>query len=79
MSVTTTIERMVDLIDPSANVIFNMSAAEALERVGSGDPERVREIDGLAHVDRGIQDDLAADLAAAVERCMDVDVQVACQ
>src|SRR5262249_7659958 len=35
-----------DLIDPSANVLLNMTQAEALERVGSGDPDRVREIDG---------------------------------
>jgi asparagine synthase (glutamine-hydrolysing) len=40
------IERLVDLIDPSANVLLNMTQAEALERVGSGDPDRVREIDG---------------------------------
>ena len=41
-----TIERLVDLIDPAGNVILNMSYAEALERVGSGNPNRVREIDG---------------------------------
>ncbi len=41
-----TIERLVDLIDASANVLLNMTYAEALERVGSGDAERVREIDG---------------------------------
>ncbi|MFN6107360.1 MAG: asparagine synthase-related protein, partial [Planctomycetaceae bacterium] len=41
-----TIERLVDLVDPAANVILNMTPAEALERVASGDPARVREIDG---------------------------------
>src|SRR5690348_9070249 len=41
-----TIERLVDLCDPEANVIFNMSLEEAIERVGSGDPEQVRAIDG---------------------------------
>ncbi|HEV3339963.1 MAG TPA: asparagine synthetase B family protein, partial [Pirellulales bacterium] len=41
-----TIERLVDLSDPEANVIFNMSLDEAIERVGSGDPEQVRAIDG---------------------------------
>lgn len=40
------IERLVDLSDPAANFIFNMSLDEAIERVGSGDPERVRGIDG---------------------------------
>ncbi len=41
-----TIERLVDLIDPAANVFLNMTHAEAIARVGSGDPQRVREIDG---------------------------------
>jgi asparagine synthase (glutamine-hydrolysing) len=40
------IERLVDLLDPAGNLIFNMTVAEARERVGSGDPNRVREIDG---------------------------------
>jgi asparagine synthase (glutamine-hydrolysing) len=43
---TATIERLVDLLDPAANLIWNMTIDEAAERVGSGDPERVREIDG---------------------------------
>ena len=46
MHQVTTIERLVDLVDPGANVLLNMTYAEALERLGSGDPERVREIDG---------------------------------
>ena len=40
------IERLVDLVDPAANVIFNMTHAEAVARVASGDAARVREIDG---------------------------------
>jgi asparagine synthase (glutamine-hydrolysing) len=46
MHQVTTIERLVNLIDPSADVLLNMTYAEALERVGSGIPELVREIDG---------------------------------
>ena len=40
------IERLVDLSDPAANTLLNMSLEEAIERVGSGDPEQVRAIDG---------------------------------
>lgn len=40
------VERLVDLLDPAGNVLLNMSVAEAVERVGSGDPAQVREIDG---------------------------------
>ncbi|HUY88753.1 MAG TPA: asparagine synthase-related protein [Pirellulales bacterium] len=40
------VERVVDLSDPQANCIFNMSLDEAIECVASGDPERVRAIDG---------------------------------
>lgn len=40
------IERLVDLTDPSANLFLNMTPAEAAERVASGDPSQVREIDG---------------------------------
>lgn len=41
------IERLVDLTDPTANVILNnMSPAAAAEAVALGDPERVRAIDG---------------------------------
>lgn len=46
MHQTAVIERLVDLSHPEANTIFNMSLDEAIERVGSGDPERVRAIDG---------------------------------
>lgn len=40
------IERLVDLVDPSANVILNMSHAEATAAVASGDPAQVDRIDG---------------------------------
>lgn len=40
------VERLVDLTDASENTIFNMSIDEATNRVGSGDPAQVREIDG---------------------------------
>ena len=54
MHVQATIERLVDLTDRAANQFFNVSAEEALEAVGSGDPARVRAIDGqfaLVHKD----------------------------
>ena len=40
------VERVVDLLDPTGNVLLNMSVEEATERVASGDAARVREIDG---------------------------------
>jgi asparagine synthase (glutamine-hydrolysing) len=40
------VERLVNLLDPAGDLLFNMSLEEALERVGSGDAARVREIDG---------------------------------
>jgi asparagine synthase (glutamine-hydrolysing) len=40
------VDRLVNLLDPSGNVIFNMSHDEAVDRVGSGDAAAVREIDG---------------------------------
>lgn len=42
----TLIERLVNLLDPENNILLNMSVEEATERVGSGDPQKVREIDG---------------------------------
>lgn len=48
------IERLVDLLDPAADILLNMSREEALARVGSGDPARVRGIEGhfaLVHRD----------------------------
>src|SRR5262245_61343201 len=41
-----TIERVVDLLDPSLNRIYNMSVEEAGHCVLSGRPEAVRDIDG---------------------------------
>ncbi|MGC1275124.1 MAG: asparagine synthase-related protein [Planctomycetaceae bacterium] len=46
MPTTAYVERLVDLLDPAANLIFNMSVEEASERVGSGEPTAVREIAG---------------------------------
>jgi asparagine synthase (glutamine-hydrolysing) len=46
MHTVTTVERLVDLIDPSANVLLNMTNDEAAQAVASGDPERVSKIDG---------------------------------
>ncbi len=40
------IERFVNLLDPSANTIFNATVDEAVEILGSGDAERLRTIDG---------------------------------
>ncbi len=40
------IEKMVNLLEPGSNSIFNMSIEEATKRVGSGEAEKVREIDG---------------------------------
>jgi len=40
------VERLVNLLDPEANMLFNTTFEEATERVGSGLPERVREIEG---------------------------------
>ncbi len=40
------VERFVSLLDPAANTIFNMSVQEAVERVGTGDADQVRQIDG---------------------------------
>ena len=52
MSISSPVKRFVDLLDPDANVVLNMSVDEAIRRVGSGDPAQVREIDGqfaIAH------------------------------
>ncbi|HSG71225.1 MAG TPA: asparagine synthase-related protein [Planctomycetaceae bacterium] len=48
------VERVINLLDPAANLIFNMSVDDALEQLGTGDPESVRKIDGqfaLLHKD----------------------------
>lgn len=40
------IERLVDLLDPAADVFLNVTRDEALARLGSGDPQQVRSIEG---------------------------------
>ena len=40
------VDRMVNLMDPTANVVFNMSIEEAKQAVASGDPERIAAIEG---------------------------------
>lgn len=40
------LEKVVDLNDPTLNRIYNMTAGEALERILSGKPQTVREIQG---------------------------------
>lgn len=40
------IERVINLLDPAGNILFNVSEEEAVARVGSGDPAQVRAIDG---------------------------------
>lgn len=40
------VERLVNLLDPVANVLLNMSPDEADAAVASGDPDRVQAIDG---------------------------------
>lgn len=46
MNAVEPIERLVNLIDPAGNILFNMSHDEAVERVQSGNAERVAEIEG---------------------------------
>ena len=41
------VERVVDLMDPTENVLLNMSYEDAAERVASGDAEQVGEIDAI--------------------------------
>jgi asparagine synthase (glutamine-hydrolysing) len=40
------VERVVDLLDPGVNQLYNVDREEALRRVRSGDPEAVRAIEG---------------------------------
>jgi len=42
-----TLREVVDLTDPTSNLLFNMSTDEARARVARGDLQAVREIDGL--------------------------------
>jgi asparagine synthase (glutamine-hydrolysing) len=43
---TQVLREVFDLTDPERNVLFGMSLEEARERVGSGEVDRVRGIDG---------------------------------
>lgn len=43
---TAYVERVVDLLDPDSNRLFNMTVEEARERIRCGDISRVSEIDG---------------------------------
>jgi asparagine synthase (glutamine-hydrolysing) len=40
------IERLVNLLDPGGNLLLNMTYEEALSRLASGRPQRIREVDG---------------------------------
>ncbi len=40
------VERLVDLMDPSLNLLLNISCEEAADAVASGDQDRIRNIDG---------------------------------
>lgn len=40
------VERVVNLLDPAANQILNMSVDEAIDRLATGDVQQVRKIDG---------------------------------
>ena len=40
------IRQVADLTNTTHNVIFNMSVDDAISRVGAGDPDRIREIEG---------------------------------
>ncbi len=46
MHQTTTIAQIVDLIDPGANVLLNVTYEQAADIVAAGDPEQIRRIDG---------------------------------
>ncbi len=40
------IERFVSLLDDDANILFNSTVEDAVELLGSGDAEKLRELDG---------------------------------
>ena len=46
MDASAYVERLINLIDPAGNILLNMTPEEAAEAVASGDPERIRGIDG---------------------------------
>lgn len=50
---TAPVERLINLLDPGANILLNMTLDEAQRRLASGDPRQVRAIDGqFALVDK---------------------------
>ncbi len=54
MATSTYVERLVNLLDPEQNIFLNCTAEDAADALASGDPERVRAIDGqfaLVHKD----------------------------
>ncbi|HXE80099.1 MAG TPA: asparagine synthase-related protein [Vicinamibacterales bacterium] len=62
------VERVVDLLDPGLNRLFNMDVEDARRRVGSGDPRAVRAIEGsFALVAR---DGITVRLARSMDRPM---------
>jgi len=62
------IERVVDLLDPNLNHLFNMDAGEATRRLLSGEPDAVRAIEGsFALVAR---DGITVRLARSMDRPM---------
>src|ERR1041384_2553599 len=40
------LERVIDLIEPDSNFLYNLSADEARQRILSSDPKAVRDIEG---------------------------------
>jgi asparagine synthase (glutamine-hydrolysing) len=58
--------RLADLLDPALNVIHNMDVAEARRRVGSGDADAVREIDGAFAL--VAQDGITVRIARSMDR-----------
>jgi len=46
MAVQQPVSRVIDLLDPHRNTLFNMSLDDARDAVGSGQPDRIAAIDG---------------------------------
>lgn len=62
------VERLIDLLDPSFNLLLNVSEQEARRRVAAGDAAAVRQIDGqFAFVER---DGIAVRMARSIGRPM---------
>lgn len=62
------VERVVDLLDPANNVLYNMSLDEARRRVLSADPTAVRGIDGAFAI--VAKDGIVVRLARSLDRPM---------